>query len=218
MWRPAVSWQDNWQEEIYNDLDQELNLRKIRHSDQMDKIRWGYTPRGMFTTKEAYRLLYQPEQPFKDQIWDQIWQPLIWPKVSIFLWLLSKQRILTWDSLQKRGFIGPSKCPNCNLQAETTTHLLDSCPLANNLWKRMEKCNRRTSRRVGDIVNTIRNWPNNPFQCLFLNTLWKLLPGFIYWILWKERNSRIFRNHSSLLDTLWNQLKQNLQETLALRK
>lgn len=70
----------------------------------------------MFTTKEEYHLLYHPTQVIKDQLWDKVWKPSTWPKVSTFLWLLSKQQILTWDNLQKEGFIGPSKCPNFNLQ------------------------------------------------------------------------------------------------------
>lgn len=70
---------------------------------------------------------------------------------------------------------------------------------------------------MGDILNTIMNWPRPPFHSLLLNSLWNFLPGFVYWVIWKERNNKIFKNHSMPLDTLWLLLKQNLQETLALR-
>ena len=160
----------------FEEIEQELNLRKIKTSEQQDKVHWGHTPKGMFTAKEAYQLLCLPRETAKDQLWDQIWQPGIWSKVSTFLWLLSKKRILTWENLQKRGFIGPSRCPNCKSQAETITHLMDQCPLADQIWKRTVLCNRRTGRRNGDIVNTIRNWPKHPFQSNFLNSLWLLLP------------------------------------------
>ena len=118
-----------------------------------------------------YQILYQPMQNVKDQLWDQVWQPNIWPKVSTFLWLLSKQRILTWDNLQKRGFIGPSRCSNCNLHSEAIKHLLDTCPLAVQMWERTTQCNRRMGKCVGDILNTIRNWPRHPFQIPLLNSL-----------------------------------------------
>lgn len=70
LWRSAGTWQANWQEETYEEIDQELKLRKIKLSDHNEKVRWGYTPKGMFTTKEAYQLLYQPTQIIKDQLWD----------------------------------------------------------------------------------------------------------------------------------------------------
>eukprot|EP00253_Pinus_taeda_P015050 PITA_15050 len=114
-WKSASTWQANWQGESYTEIEQELNQRKIKQSDQQGKLRWGHTPKGMFTTKEAHHLRYTPTQANKDKLWDQVWQPGIWSKVSTFLWLLGKQRILTWDKLQKRSFIGPSRCPNCNL-------------------------------------------------------------------------------------------------------
>lgn len=67
------------------------------------------------------------------------------------------------------------------------------------------------------ITETIRKWPKHPFQSPILNSLWTLLLGFLYWILWKERNSWIFKNISRAIDTLWLLLKQNIQETLAIR-
>jgi len=171
----------------------------------------------MFTTKEAYQLRYSAFETDKDQIWERVWQSGIWPKLSTFLWLLSKRHILTWDNLQKRGFIGPSRCPNCNLNPESIRHLMETCPLATQLWEKIEQCNRRSEDRMGDITETIRNWPKQPFQSLLLISLWNLIPSFLYWIFWKERNSRIFNNISRPIDTLWLLLKQNLQETLAIR-
>jgi len=151
-WKSASTWQANWQGESYTEIEQELNQRKIKQSDQHGKLRWGHTPKGMFTTKEAHHLRYTPTQENKDKLWDQVWQPGIWSKVSTFLWLLGKQRILTWDKLQKRSFIGPSRCPNCNLNTETNAHLMDTCPLATQLWEKIDNCNRRSGRRQGDIA------------------------------------------------------------------
>eukprot|EP00253_Pinus_taeda_P020218 PITA_20218 len=103
--------------EVHSEIEQELNQRKIKQSDQQGKLRWGHTPKGMFTTKEAHHLRYTPTQANKDKLWDQVWQP-----------------------------------------------------------------------------------------------------GFSYWILWKERNNRVFNNSSKPIDTLWLLLQYNLRETLALRQ
>eukprot|EP00253_Pinus_taeda_P006105 PITA_06105 len=207
----------DWQGEEYTDIDQELNQRKIRLSQQQDKLRWGYTTKGTFTTKEAHHLRYSNLQADKDQLWEKVWQAELWPKISTFLWLLSKKRILTWDNLIKRGFIGPSRCPNCNTNCETIYHLLEECTLAKQIWEKVEHCNMKAHPRMEDITANIRTWAKNPFKSRVLNSLWNILPGFIYWTLWKERNHRIFNSTARSLDDLWINLKKNIQETLAIR-
>eukprot|EP00253_Pinus_taeda_P017014 PITA_17014 len=216
-WKPASSWQTDWQGETYADIDQELNQRKITPSTQPDKLRWGHTSRGVFTTKEAYTIRYEHSTTERDQLWTHIWQSRLWPKVSTFLWLLSKRRILTWDNLQRRGFIGPSRCPNCTEQEETIIHLMETCPLAAQLWERFDQCNNGIRDRQGDIANILRTWPKQPYQSPILNSLWNLIPGFLYWSLWKEQNNRVFNNRRRSVEILWLLLKHNLQETLALR-
>eukprot|EP00253_Pinus_taeda_P011233 PITA_11233 len=216
-WKPASSWQTDWQGETYADIGQELLQRKITPSSQKDKLRWGHTSRGIFTTKESYTIRYDQSTNDKDQLWTHIWQPRLWPKVSTFLWILSKHCILTWDNLQRRGFIGPSRCPNCTAQEETITHLMETCPLAAQIWNRVDHCNNGIRDRQGDIAIILRTWPKQPYQSPILNSLWNLIPCFLYWSLWKERNNRVFNNRSRSAKILWLLLKYNLQETLALR-
>ena len=86
-------------------------------------------PKGTFSSQEAYRLITQDPGP-KDPLWEKIWKPGTWPKVSVFLWLFGHQKILTWDNLIKISFQGPSICPNCWAQAETQKHLLNDYSLA----------------------------------------------------------------------------------------
>jgi len=140
-WKPASSWKTDWHGETYEDIDQELNQRQIKLSNQQDKLRWGHTSKGIFTTKESYTIRYDHSHTEKDQLWNHIWQSRLWPKVSTFLWLLSKRRILTSDNLQRRGFIGPSRCPNCTSHSETIIHLMETFPLAAQLWEKVDQCN-----------------------------------------------------------------------------
>eukprot|EP00253_Pinus_taeda_P016597 PITA_16597 len=209
-WRPASTWQEDWHEETFAEIEQELSHRKIKTSNKQDRLRWGHTTKGVFTTKEAYTLRYAQNHNDKDQLWSNIWQSKLWPKVSTFLWLLSKKRILTWDNLQRRGFIEPSRCANCSLQSETILHLMETCPLATQLWNQIDRCNQRLGNRQGDIANLLRTWPKLPYQSPLLNALWTLIPGFLYWTLWKERNNRVFNNRNGPPDILWLLLKKCL--------
>eukprot|EP00253_Pinus_taeda_P008572 PITA_08572 len=106
-------------------LADELKKRQIPIAAGANILRWGYEEKGTFSAREAYKIITN-DKIIKDNLWDSIWSPSLWPKVSTFLWLLSHNRILTWDNLQKRSFSGPSIYPNCKQAEETTTHLLQT--------------------------------------------------------------------------------------------
>ena len=197
-------------------MDRELRKRRIRYDESRDIVRWGYQPKGAFTTYEADKIICNSFAP-QDPIWSKIWCSGSWPKISHFLWLVGHQRILTWDKLRRRNFHGPSIYFNCNAHEETLQHLLDSCPLANQLWEKASfRCQRRC-KLENKITNSIRQWQRDPYKSEILNHLWRLVPELVLWSIWKERNKRIFKNQCSSIDNIWNLLCKNLQETLMLR-
>eukprot|EP00253_Pinus_taeda_P007598 PITA_07598 len=197
-------------------LDTELTKRKIQFSEKKDVLRWGYEERGTYSTREAYNLFIK-DQTRPDKLWNKIWDPSIWPKISTFLWLLCHKRVLTWDNLRKRNFIGPSICFICKKEEETIEHLWYHCPLAYKLWQKINFCCQREAGVNGDITATIRNWDPHPYQSKLLNFLWKLIPGFVTWTIWKERNRRIFKDQFKSLDEIWRTIKQNIEETISLK-
>ena len=70
-----------------------------------------------------------------DKKWVRLWSLRLWPKITLFIWLLMKGRILTWDNLRRRGLIGPSKCVLCNEAEEIMDHLLNQCNWSTGMWK-----------------------------------------------------------------------------------
>jgi hypothetical protein len=105
-----------------------LTKRRIPIAAGEDTLHWGYQPQGFFSTREAYQLKAQSNPPPDLEIWGKIWNLRHWPKITLFLWLVSHSSILTWDNLLKRGFVGPSLCILCGEAEETITHLLNTCP------------------------------------------------------------------------------------------
>eukprot|EP00253_Pinus_taeda_P031749 PITA_31749 len=197
-------------------LSAELKNRKILKEAGKDKLRWGYEEKGIFTAKEAYRLLLN-NRFNKDKVWEKIWQPPIWPKILTFLWLLAHNRILTWDNLRKRKFAGPSICFNCKQEEETAVHLMLSCPLSRHIWEKVAFRSRKDGRVQGNIPNTIRTWSQSPYQSKILNTLWQIAPGIVMWNIWKERNRRIFRDQKIPVEEVWEIILNNIQETLSIK-
>jgi exonuclease III len=212
--RVADYWQDNPMEDTWRcwhldrerinlgahvdlaPLQEELTKRRIPIIAGEDILRWGYRPQGFFSTREAYQIKAQSNPPPDSEVWGKIWNLKHWPKITLFLWLVSHSSILTWDNLLKRGFVGPSLCILCGEAEETMNHLLNTCPYTAQIWDQAALIMRTSDRLRDNILATITNWRDQAFQSPLLNRIWQLLPGFILWQTWKERNRRIFRNTS----------------------
>eukprot|EP00253_Pinus_taeda_P007743 PITA_07743 len=100
--------------------------RKIRKTREDDKLRWGLKGNGNFSLKEARNILEKDEQgeilPWSSKAWDN----LLWPKIRTFLWLLMRNKTLTWDNLHKKGFVRPSRCPMCLEEPESMNHIFNT--------------------------------------------------------------------------------------------
>ena len=72
----------------------------------------------------------------KEAKWRKIWGGSWWPKVAVFIWLILKMAILTWDNIHFWGILGPSRCCLCKSSNETIKHLLDECPFAGAISER----------------------------------------------------------------------------------
>ncbi|CAI0429868.1 unnamed protein product, partial [Linum tenue] len=79
-------------------------------------------------------------------------------KICTFLWIIHQKKILTQDSLKKRGWILPSKCAVCAASEEDATHIFITCTYAEKIWNLL-----RPFVCIGtiptDITETIQTWP-----------------------------------------------------------
>ena len=57
------------------------------------------------------------------------------PKIDMFIWTLLHEKVLTGENLEKRGFIGPFRCPLCSEASENINHLFLICPYAISVWR-----------------------------------------------------------------------------------
>ena len=90
-----------------------LDKRQILNSNLNDQLRWGKNKTGLFNLKEMKRIDAGLNLPNTDKMWKEIWENPHWMKVKQFKWLVQQGKILTWDKLRKRGFVGPSRCHLC---------------------------------------------------------------------------------------------------------
>jgi hypothetical protein len=78
--------------------------------------------------------------------------------LKLFVWLLLEQRILTWDKLTKRGFLGPSICLLCKESEENVLHLFGECSFIKNIWQTICK-----------ELKFVNNWQGGQFENSLLN-------------------------------------------------
>ena len=138
----------------------------------------------------------------------------LWSKIFTFLWLIIHNIILTWDNLRKRGFIGPSMCVLCQSQEETKEHIFNGFRYSQAIWDRGAQIMCRSNQNRGGNRDTIENWDSITYNNPILNHIWQLLPGFILWQIWKERNRRIFHSKSSTTDSIWIKAATLIKETI----
>ena len=99
-WKAKKWWQDKALGEDLDNFLVELSEKIFPLSDELDKLRWGYSTSGNYNPKEAIGLLTKTHIAIPKAKWNKICKDGWWPKVSIFYWLVIKLCILTWDNLQ----------------------------------------------------------------------------------------------------------------------
>ena len=73
---------------------------------------------------------------------------------------------------------------------------------------------RRSNRSRGNPAQTLRDWNPKAFKNNLLSFLWLAFPGMVLWVIWKERNSRIFQERERSLEASWKSIYSNLLETI----
>lgn len=94
-WEKVEEWGQDIATKQGTEFEKEMRTRQITIRMGPDILRWGYSIKGTFTIKEAYKLKAEQEQDGQALLWKKIWKGGLWPKVAHFLWLVFKGRILT---------------------------------------------------------------------------------------------------------------------------
>jgi hypothetical protein len=110
-------------------------VTEVTYDCDGDALVWQYDSKGTYTFQSLYAVIN-----FKGVI--PVFIPAIWkvkvpPKIHIFLWLVSHNKIMTIANLLKRGIVKPEACLFCT-ENETVNHLLFECVVAKKIWLYVE--------------------------------------------------------------------------------
>lgn len=116
----------------------------------------------------------------------ETWNWYITQKLKCFIWLALGNRIQTRDVLMRKGFYGLSVCILCLKDSKSASHLFFKCVYSRSLWF--------------DVLGALKIRATDPIEPLGQYLLWweqnmgifKSLPIFMTWGIWKVRNKLIF--------------------------
>ena len=136
-----------------------------------------------------------------DRIWKKVWHPDSIPKVNSFMWILLHNKLLTAENLRKSGINGPSRCAQCNLDEETTSHIFLQCKISLSIW-RIVLPSSLALNLPGSAVQLFKDWSNHYPGSLskkpILSHLWASIPKNLCWQLWLARNNSIFKEQKAV--------------------
>ncbi|KAK9065814.1 hypothetical protein SSX86_015215 [Deinandra increscens subsp. villosa] len=156
-----------------------------------DSWKWKPEPNGLFSVSSAKKVLATSSPNSSSVIKWKVWVPL---KCKILVWRAARNRLPTVAELLIRGInIQQTSCSLCNVDLETSIHLFTGCVYSQQVWARVEAWCRHPPGFAFDVKDLIllSETQNLPKEKEIK------LRGIIYttfWMLWGERNNRIFNS------------------------
>ncbi|KAJ9680550.1 hypothetical protein PVL29_019769 [Vitis rotundifolia] len=174
-----------------------------------DKRSWSLSPSGLFTVKYFFLALSQySELPpvFPTKI---VWNAQVPFKVKSFVWLVAHKKVNTNDLLQLRRpykALSPDICKLCMKHGETVDHLFLHCSLTMGLWHRLfqsAKMDWVSPRSISDMLSSNFNDFGSSKRGI---VLWQNACIALMWVVWRERNARIFEDKARNAEYLWDSI------------
>ena len=151
---------------------------------------WDLTPNGSFFVKSTYTFMFSKDPcPI---VWRKVWITNLIPKINFFWWMAQHGIFLRIDNSRKRGFYITNRCYICKEKEESISHLFIECQFALGIWTKVWERFGVAWVMKDNLGQFVESW-DCPFHHPRLVFLWKIIPPYVCWHVWKERNNRIFR-------------------------
>jgi hypothetical protein len=106
-------------------------VEQISLSEDSDSLIWCYTKSGVYSTQSCYSIIsYRSVTPM---FIPAVWKIYVPPKIPMFLWLLSHNKLTTVDNLNKKGLDKPKLCQFYD-EEESISHLFFECVVTRSVW------------------------------------------------------------------------------------
>jgi len=184
-----------WEEDSVKECSEMLH-NIVLQVEVADSWRWLLDPVHGYSVRNSYRFLTTSEEQVDRSPVDDVWHIQIPLKVSLFVWRLLRNRLPTKDNLLRRHVIYANDLAyvtGCGA-TETATHLFIVCDLAHTLWvlvwnwiglSMVPPCQLRDHFMQVSFMAGMSRGTHSFFKVIWFACVW---------VIWKERNNRIFKD------------------------
>lgn len=204
-WRRRL-WQ--WEEELLGEC-RTLLLDVFLSPNVTDRWVWLPDPVGGYTVRGAYDVLTSQDQIIEASVTDLVWHKQVPLKVSVFAWRLLRDRLPTKMNLIHRRVLAAdmSLCAAGCGQQETAQHLFLQCDTFGSLWHLVRDWIGCCGADAEDISDHFLQFTyltgGAKSRCSFMQLVWLLCA----WVVWNERNNRLFNNVVTPIPRLLDKVK-----------
>jgi hypothetical protein len=199
-----------WEEESVRECSLLLH-NFVLQVNVFDSWRWTLGTTHEYSVREAYRFITTTGAEVNRSLVDNVWHKHIPSKVSLFVWRLLRNRLPTRDNLLRRNIIQDqgSVCVAGCEALETARHLFLLCTTSSLLWSYVLKWLGLVSVFSLDLRDhhlqfcSMAGLPRSTHS--YLQGIWYAC----VWVIWKDRNDRIFQNAASHPYVLFEKIKFN---------
>ncbi|GLU11404.1 hypothetical protein SLE2022_281540 [Rubroshorea leprosula] len=163
-------------------------------SSSTDSFCWKGSSDGSFSSTSAYNLAKGLHHSPKGD-WKWIWKIQTLPKIQQFIWLLSHERLKTLGFLHELGIVESPTCPLCLSAMESCSHLFRNCPSVRDLWEYFFPGDNSFEEDSPLFLWLQRNCSKTT-PSPSITVQWGTLFSFVIWIIWLQRNEKIYRPQS----------------------
>lgn len=201
-----ISLRDAWP--LIPQLTPQLDHETVHFTQEEDEERWRWSTNGQYSANSFYKMVLAGGKiRWRFTYTWHCHTPL---KVKVFTLLLLQGRILTRDVLLRRGIQCDRRCVLCNsCQTETANHIMFTCPYAKAVWEEIHRSTNTTIMVQGDSIQSTwdKSWQRVRRQGNLPRKEWASRLMCAVWLIWKQRNDKVFRGRTIPPTILANQIK-----------
>ena len=194
LWQSGTGWLTQALEP-YMPLQMRLRLASMVVDDitgACDRMSWSENKDGAFFVKSAYAFLTRDvsQRPNMEALYKRIWSVGAPERVRVFLWLVSRQVIMTNMERKRRHLCDNGVCQLCKNGDETILHVLRDCSAAAGLWVKIVPLSKR--QRFFNLPLLEWLYENLRKDASNNEDPWAILFALTVWWCWKWRCGYVF--------------------------